>query len=95
VSVRFSARFLSVLSGVAEPETRAVGSKHGALSFGFTPGPADADIKSFKKARAFEFNIEGEIASGRRSLVTVLFLAVSVGSSIASNAVNNSESDEA
>jgi len=77
------------LSGVAEPETRAIESKHSALSFGFTSGPADAGIKSFKKTGAFEFTIEAEIASPCRAVVTVLFLAVSAGSSIALNAADS------
>ena len=64
-------------------------SKHSVLSFDFTSGPAGASKKSFKKAAAFEFAIEAEIASACRAVVTVLFLAVSADSSKASNAVNS------
>jgi hypothetical protein len=59
------------------------------LSFDFTSGPADASIKSFKKAEASEFAIEAEIASERGAVVTVLFLTVSADPSKASNAVNS------
>ena len=82
------------MSGGAEPETHAIESKHGALSFGVTSGPTDAGIKSFKKTGAFEFSIEGEIASRCRTVVAVLFLAVSASPSMGTNAAN-SEGDVA
>ena len=84
----FSQKPAVLVSFGGEPETRAIESKHSALSFGFTSGPTEAGIKSFKKTWAFAFSIEDEIPSRRRTVVTVSFLAVSAGSSIATPAPN-------
>jgi hypothetical protein len=77
------------MSGGPEPETHAIESKHSALSLGFTSGPTEASIKSFKRTWVFEFSIEGGIASRCHTVVTVLFLAVSAGLSIATLAPNS------
>src|SRR4029077_19046085 len=93
VSVRFSAREIGLLFGVADDSSSILGRiKRGGGTgklVGLTSGPTDSGIKSLKKTEAFEFSIEAEIASGLRTVVTVLFLAVSAGPSIARRAPNS------
>ena len=80
---------MSVFDGIEKAETPAIASQHIELSFDFTSGAADASIAPSKKAVAFEFATEADIAAGCRAVVTAVLLAVSADFPKTSNATNS------